>query len=64
MPTADDIPIEVWARILDFVPVDQRLGMHGVNRAIFQILMDRRYETVYLRLPRNGHTSAGFDDLR
>lgn len=45
MPTPD-LPLELWLEILSYLPRSTLHRMIGVNRTLFELALDEKYEEV------------------
>jgi len=45
MPTPD-LPLELWLQILSYLPRKALHSMIGVNRMLFELALDEKYEEV------------------
>jgi len=41
-----DLPAEIWAHVLRFLPQEDRAKLYSVNRHLFHLVLSERYQTV------------------
>ncbi|TFK33986.1 hypothetical protein BDQ12DRAFT_657405 [Crucibulum laeve] len=58
-----DIPYDVWFNVAQFLPKEEIRNLYGVNRALFMIAMDERYQSAYIRNIREEQTVKCLDRL-
>ena len=48
-----DLPYDIWSQITGYLPDNEVKLLYAVNRALFDIAMDLRYEEVMISANRN-----------
>jgi hypothetical protein len=43
-----DLPLDVWHRIISFIPTEQLRTLYGVDHTFFNLAMNLRYKEVSL----------------